>query len=632
VPSRSCADIQCRHNPAGSPTDAGATEHHDPPRITIAIVPRGTTVSQLARVPGMGVGLMSAGIGPVPAAQTHIDIGQGARLAPTLYDKPLPLLYVPIPANGGQERVPVPLWRQVRDRAESAPADLVPGLLGSTLQAAGVKRRAGVLPGSSAVVLADESGRITDRGGCARCPVVRIVAARAPQLAATARDLRARDLLVAIEEPPPIPNHELALGIAGAGFDGTLTSDSTRMRGYALSTDIAPTVLDRLGVAIPSAMDGEPIHDDGSVDASYVQSLEDRLAVIGPRRGPVIGANLLIWVGLCALAGIALGVRGLRAALPVLAVAVAYLPAVLLVTAALEPSETAERLIVAVGSPLLALTTLRLAPPLGALAIAGALSVIGYGVDVIAGSHLTGLSLVGPDPAEGVRFFGIGNELEAAIAALIPVVTGAALVTWAPRASARAAAMAFAGAAIVATAAFAPGRFGADVGAAIGIPIGAAVAIAAFLAGEGPAHPRARWVALVIAAPIVALAALVVADLVLGGNAHLTRSVLRAGGFDQLGDVLERRLRLSAHSFSRYARSPMLWLAVAAIAAGVIERRRIRAWFGRRRLAWAGLLGAVGATLAGTLANDSGALLLIIGALVCGTAVAVAWATHVPRM
>ena len=131
-----------------------------------------------------------------------------------------------------------------------------------------------------------------------------------------------------------------------------------------------------------------------------------------------------------------------------------------------------------------------------------------------------------------------------------------------------------------------------------------------------------------IAAPLIAVGALVAADLVLGGNAHLTRSVLRAGGFDQLGDVFQRRLRLSAHSFSRYAGTAMLWLAVAGLLVGIAQRRRIRAWFGDRRLAWAGLVGAFAATLAGTLANDSGALLLILGALMCGVTVAVAWATH----
>jgi hypothetical protein len=295
---------------------------------------------------------------------------------------------------------------------------------------------------------------------------------------------------------------------------------------------------------------------------------------------------------------------------------------VLLLAGALEPSELVERLITGIGAPVLAIFTLRLARGFGALAIAGAASVSAYAVDVIAGSHLTELSLAGPNPAGGVRFFGIGNELEAVIGALVPIATGAGLVAWAPRARRRTAAIAFAGTAVLAVAAFAPGRFGADVGAAIGLPVGSAVAAGVCL-GAGR-----RRLAFLIAAPIVALAALVAVDLVSGGDAHLTRTVLRAGGFDQLAETVQRRLELSIHSFGRYAQTVIFWLAVAALVAGVLGRRRVERWFGDRRWAWAGLLGALSATVVGTLANDSGALLLIVGTAVVGATVALAWATH----
>ena len=64
---------------------------------------------------------MSAGLGSVPAAQTYLDITQGNRVFDSLYDAPLP-------------PVRIRLNRPVRDpailrRAESAPADIVPGLL-----------------------------------------------------------------------------------------------------------------------------------------------------------------------------------------------------------------------------------------------------------------------------------------------------------------------------------------------------------------------------------------------------------------------------------------------------------------------------------------------------------------------
>ena len=69
-------------------------------------------------------------------------------------------------------------------------------------------------------------------------------------------DSRGNDLLIAVEKPPPAENEALAIGIAGSGFDGNLTSDSTRLDGYVLSTDVAPTILERFGIAIPSQMSG----------------------------------------------------------------------------------------------------------------------------------------------------------------------------------------------------------------------------------------------------------------------------------------------------------------------------------------------------------------------------------------
>jgi hypothetical protein len=609
------------HTLAGSAA-GGEPRGGNAPQATIAILPPGTTPAELARIPGVAIGLMSAGIGTVRAGQTYLDIGQGARIPPSLYDEPLPPVAAIAEQSGGPARIPERTWAEIRARAAQAPAELVPGLLGSMLRDGGVRVRTRVA-GAAIAIAVDERGRVPARAGCTGggCPRVELVAVDRRQLARLVRDLGGDGLLIAFERPPPTRSWALSIAAAGPGLAGILTSDSTRMPGYVLSTDIGPTVLERLGLAAPAPISGEPIRGGAELDPSDVGRLADRLAAIGPRRAPAVGANVLIWVALCGLAGLTFGRRGLRCALALLAVALAYLPALLLACAALEPSLLAERLIAGVGSPALAALTWRLFPSLGALAIASAVSVLSCAIDLIAGTQLIELSLAGPNPAGGVRLYGIGNELEATIAALVPLATGAGLATWAPNASRRTAALAFGLAAGLAVAAFAPGRLGADVGAAIGLPVGAAVAVATCL-GAG----RHR-LALLLAAPVATLAALAAADLVSGGNAHLTRSVLRAGGFDQLADVFGRRLELSVQSFAHYARTGLLWPAAAAVVIGVIQWRRIEAAFGDRRLAWAGWLGAVAATLAGTLVNDSGALLLIIGGAIAAAAVGLAWAT-----
>jgi hypothetical protein len=257
-----------------------------------------------------------------------------------------------------------------------------------------------------------------------------------------------------------------------------------------------------------------------------------------------------------------------------------------------------------------------------ALTAACAATVLGYGIDVMAGSALTPLSLPGPNPASGSRFFGIGNEIEATVAALVPIGTGAALAAReSTRDGGRPAALGFLAAGLVAAAVFAIGRFGADVGAAIVLPAGAAVAAAVCLGSR-------RGLVLALLLPIACMAVLVVADLVLGGGAHLTRSLLDAGGFSELGNVFQRRIELAGLSFTKTANIPFLVLAAIVIFLGIRRRDTVRGWF-RERAALAGFLGCCAATLIGTASNDSGVIILILGTAYAALGAAFAWALPV---
>jgi hypothetical protein len=531
---------------------------------------------------------MSAGLGSVPAAQTYLDIGQGNRVFDSLYDADLPPR-----VRGGVCASPRPP-REVDERAESAPADIDPGLLAATLAAAGE-----------------------------RCTVA---GAGLRQLRARVRRLRGDDLLVAIERPPPAKDQALAIGIAGRGFGGNLTSDSTRLNGYVLSTDVAPTILRHFGIAVPEQMSGRPIRSEGAVDPAAVEALGERLGEISQRRGPVIGLGLAVWLVALLLAVAASRGRAARRGIRLLGLSVVYLPLLLLLGAALEPSQAAEQLLTIAGAPLLALLTLTALAGYRALAVASATTVVAYAVDVVAGSPLTSLSLLGPNPGLGVRFYGIGNELEALLGVLVVAGTGAALTGFAPRLPAARAATAFLVTGLFFAFIFAAGRFGADVGAAIVLPLGAAVAAAAVAA-------RRRRVALaIVAAPLAALALLALVDLVSGAEAHLTRSVLDAGGLGDLAKVAQRRLQLSSHSFTRPIVFVFLPLVLAVAAMAVARRDLLAAWLDGRPSMRAGLIGALAATLVGTLANDSGALLLEIGTAYLLVFVGLAWAESQPLL
>ena len=553
----------------------------------------------------MSPGLLSAGLGSVSAEQTYLDVGQGNRVFDSLYDEALPPL--------GRDCFS---WLSAVDkRAESAPAEIEPALLTVTLSASDVAVfRAG---GRSSCAFGGPPGT-----GDGPIGIGAMVVANS-SVKTLKRALRSRhgdDLLIAIERPPPGKNRELAIGIAGKGFDGNLTSDSTRLDGYVLSTDVAPTILDRFGIEVPSQMSGQPIRSEGEVDAAAVAALGNRMAVISERRGPVVGLSLLAWVLALGLAiAVTRGAAG-RVGVELAGLAVVYLPLVLLAAAAVEPGEGVEMLMAMFGAPALAALTLALLGGYRAPAVASGLTVAAYAIDVIAGSPLTSLALLGPNPGLGVRFYGIGNELEALLAVLIVAGTGAGLAGFAPRLSPRGCAVAFLGVGLPLAFVFAAGRFGADVGAAIVFPVGAAVAAAVIAA-------RRRRVALaIVALPFAVVALLALLDLVTGANAHLTRSVLDAGGLSDLGDVAQRRLQLSAHSFTRPIVFVFLPLIAALVALAVARRNRLRAWLRGSPAMRAGLLGAVAATIVGTLANDSGALLLEIGAAYLLVFTGFAWA------
>jgi hypothetical protein len=440
--------------------------------------------------------------------------------------------------------------------------------------------------------------------------------------------LRREDLLIAVAAPPPAESRALPIGIAGRGFEGDLTSDSTRTDGYVLSTDIAPTILRRVGVSVPDEMDGERIRAEGKNDPDAVEELADRMAVIPDRRAPLLILCLGSWIAV-ALGVASMGRGAGRAAAAWVALAFAYLPLLLLVGAAIEPSAVEEGILVGVGAAALAAITLPLLPGWQALAIACAITVTAYAVDVIAGSGLTRLSLLGPDPIYGVRFYGIGNELEALFAVIVPVGVGAGLTAAGEgRPIARSlAAAAFLVAGGVAAVVFAAGRLGADVGAAIVLPVGAAVAAGTLLT-LGPIRAKSRKgliAAAAIAAPLIALVFLAFIDLTTGANAHLTRSVLDAGGAGDLADVAERRLRLSAHDFGQAAGKPLFWVVVAALGVGLAQWRRIDAWLRPAPAARAGVVGACAAVAVGVLVNDSGATFLVLGACALGASLAYAW-------
>jgi hypothetical protein len=568
-------------------------------------LPPATTVAELAEA-GFSPGLMSAGLGTVSPGQTYLDVGQGNRVFDSLYDESLPA------TPSGDERNPCDRWfRAALARAATAPAEIEPDLLGREVVRHGT---AVYKSGASACAFGGHQGYLGRGHG-----LLEIRNSSPESAESSITGLEAGVMVIAVARPLGESDAPVAIGVAGGGFHGNLTSDTTRTDGYVLSTDIAPTILDHFGIAIPDAVSGQPIRSEGSVDVAAIESLGARMAVISHRRGPVIGIPAFVWIGLTLL--VALVSRGAlaRPAVRLLGLCVVYLPLVLLAGAAIEPGQTPEVILVGLGCPLLGALTLALLDGYRALAAAAAVAILAYAVDMVAGSPLTSLSLLGPNPGLGVRFYGIGNELEALLGVLIVAGTGAGLAGFRPRISPERAAAAFLVIGLACAFLFAAGDFGADVGAAIVFPVGAAAA-AAVIGARGR-----RWVFAVIAVPCAVVGLLALIDLVTGANSHFTRSVLDAGGLHSLGDVAQRRLQLSAKSFARPILLALLPIVFALAILAWFRRAQLGSWLRGAPAMRAGLIGAVTATVVGTLANDSGALLLEIGSAYLLVFVGFAW-------
>jgi hypothetical protein len=576
-------------------------------------------LERLAQAPGLGAfGFMSSIQGSYTPEQAFLDMSAGARTTSSLYDDEVPT-DLRLERNGR-----ISSWDEVVQRADSAPATVRPGLLASTVRAAGRSvGYAGWLAARNreAVVAADRTGRVqtvhlSQPGGVAdgarsmwREDTDLVVAKLPPgpagkgQLREILAAGRPGDLVLVIQDPSHVTRRLVAMGAAGIEGGTTLYSDSTRTEGVVSSTDVAPTVLRQLGIGVPEEMSGEPIEARGDATPAELSELRNRLTDLGPRRWAVTWLGLIGATLIAGVAGLALGDPRLPGR--ALLLAAMWLPSVLLLTAGLAPSALVEGVIVAGGCAALALAGDRIRPWPRALVVPAAVAVGLTVIDLALGSELVRRSLLGPNPVLGSRFFGAGNELEIALAVIGLLGLGGALAT----ASARAQVWGFAvgGAAIAFVLAW--GRLGADVGAVPTVVAGATVAA---LAAAGQIAWRVR-LAILLVAPVVGLAALALLDLVTGGDAHFSRSVLEAGGLDEVADIAERRVRLSYRSLGRGAIPFLVAFALVGLAVGFLRRDALLAATEDAPGVRAAVYGVLAAVLIGALTNDSGPIILLIG-------------------
>lgn len=597
--------------------------------------------------PELALGMVSATQSGYSPQQALLDMSAGTRTSRGTYSPPEPpemsLLEI-LPADPLQlDAVSSGLivnWLAAVARAESAPADIVPGLLASSVPGGAGYAGIGGQTNQEAVVAATRAGVVrgvslgTGDDVAERAQALlrrhRLVVALLPpgydgdrQLDQLIAARRPGELLIAMEDPPPFSGPQLLwAGIAGLGpADAGFTSATTHIDGVVAAIDLLPTILRHLGEPVPDEVRGQPIRIAGPRDADALRALDDRLSVIGSRRIPALETFLFTWLGVVLIAGIARDRRGVRFGMRIGGLALMWLPAVLLLSAALEPSEQAELFLIAGGSFLLALLTDRLVPWPRGPAVPCVVALVAYTVDLANHSHLVIRSLLGPSPRSGSRFYGLGNELEIALTIVLLLGLAALLRD---RGRTRGNALAFALGGIALAAVVGSGRLGADVGGIFTIAGGAAVATLMLL----PGGLTRRAIALAVLAPLAGLAALAALDLATSGDGHFTRTVLHGSASDQI-NTFERRYEL-AWSIVSNGFAPLLTLLCAlAVAYALVHRDRVYATI-RGDAVWrAALGGGLAASVSGSLFNDSGPMLLFIG--VAALAFATAYLRNPPE-
>jgi hypothetical protein len=629
--------------------------------------------AELSSIPTLSTGILSATQGAYTTAQLLLDITQGARVSGSAY-KPAnpPFLSLPVGAQAGGQAASdganvkpgsrakrvgantatpsqVEPWPAVLARAHSAPQLLDPGLLAAQVPGGGAYVPADGVEAVDGTIAADRSGHVAAVLGSSNTLLSsidelrtshRLVVADLPTGPTGYADLRvlaasrpAGELLVVIQRAPDEPNnatadqagHELLWSaFAGIGPGGhTLTSQTTNQSGLIAAIDIGPTILDHLGLPVLADMRGRPVRVDGALDSASLRGLKERLVVIDPRRLPAFAWLVITWALLLAAARVPLGPGGRRAraawAMRTGALAMLWTPVAVLVPAALEPSRTVEFIVlVAVCFALGALTDRLMPWPRAPIAPAVA-AVLALSVDALAGTQLLMRSLLGPSPAFGARFYGIGNELKSGLAVL--VFTGVAAALY-PAVRSRRATTAMACAGILLAIVEGSARIGAGVGGVILVSAGAAVATVMLL----PGTLNRKRVLIVMAAPVAGLVALAALDLATAhGSGHFTGSVLDARSASDIRHIIVRRYGAAYDELKNHLMPVATAFALIASVIAVRRRERICAPVDSDPAWFAALAGGLTAGVIGALTEDSGPVLLVVAVFALGCVLSYLW-------
>lgn len=566
------------------PADAEPAE-----QPVVLVLVDGLSWTAVERVPSLSRFFDDAAVANLSTAQGrapkdprmgYVFLGAAARLDTAVLPEELPEKAAGLPA------------------AFRGPASTVrPGAFGEALEEGGVEVAA--VGENARLVVMDREGRVPVfhdaaeplaglekalQGGAGLVAVEVSSPREAGRVAESALE---RGATIAVASPNAAPGAADLAPFALSGEKGLLYSPTTRTAGLLSNADLAPTLLTKLGVEPSPEMQGRAAEvRPGTVE--WAERLGGQLAFVELDRFVVWAMVGVAAVAILLPAAFLSGRRALRPALIILAA----LPAAALLAAALPLTNA---LVVAAVIALLAAVSALAAwrftrAPYGALAAVCLATAALVTADAAAGGPLMRFSTLGYNPAQGTRFYGVGNEYAAVLAGSLTMGLGVLShlrrVPVAP--------LAAAGVLVV----FVLGlpTMGADVGGSLALGFGLG-ATAGLVRGAGW-RAAALWATggLFLAGLLFLASGVFFPDV-----SHGSRAASGGGG---LAEILVRKLLLSFGLLLNPLLPALLVLAAAVVYAG---------WRRTRGTALgAGMLGAVVTAAASGALNDSGIVAALI--------------------
>ncbi len=386
-----------------------------------------------------------------------------------------------------------------------------------------------------------------------------------------------------------------------------LTSGTTRRTGVVALTDVAPTVLDRLGLPWPGAMIGRPFAATGAGGVEHLLVIQTKVDRLFRLRPPLLKTYVFFQIVIVLGAVLNLFARFARPVyfeaplygLLLFPVLVLYLPlhAVSLAGAFVI---TAAALVVAV-----ALLLLVSGDATARFAVAGIVTALSLVVDLLRDAPLIKVSVLGYDVVSGARYYGLGNEYMGVLVGSALLGTASLLQLY-PRHRCRLLSLAAFFLAALVLLLVAPqggANFGGTVTAAVAFLV--ALSVSAQLRPGWQSGTAVTAIILVLTAIGLFLNTRVPA----GAQSHLGRmlSMLGSEGWQALVDVVSRKAAMNARLFrySQWSKAFLVFLATLAVLfyrpRGVLAR--VRAGF---PMLSAGFLGIIAGSITAFLFNDSG--------------------------